>query len=64
MPVSDKDGDVNKTKEIMTHAKDEIQKRRFKRTFSKAWCTDLQEGQEVQLYQSLPLVQFDPERDK
>lgn len=35
----------------MTHAKDKVQ-------------NDLQEGQEVQVYQSLPLVQFDPEHDK
>lgn len=31
---------------------------------SKAWNVDLQEGQEVQVYRSLPLVQFDPEHEK
>ena len=27
-------------------------------------CIDLQEGQDVQVYQSLLLVQFDPEEDE
>lgn len=39
MPVRDKDGDQingNKTKEIMTHAKDKVQKRRFKGTIEKS----------------------------
>lgn len=59
--VSEKDGDyvnVHKTKEIRTHTKGKIQ------NDSKVWCIDLQEGQEVQVCQSLPLVQFDPEQNK
>lgn len=44
--------------EEMTHTKDKIQ------NDLTVWCIDLQEGQEVQVCRSLPLVRFDPEQDK
>ncbi len=52
---------VRKTKEIMTL------RMRYKMMIEynpKVWCIDLQEGQEVQVYRSLPLVRFDPGQHK
>lgn len=65
MPVRHKDGDyvnVHKTEGMMTHGKGKVQN--DDRVQFKSLGIHLQVGQEVQVNQSLPLVQFDPEQDK